>query len=116
MRALSLADPASESPLESQSRGVVLSRGIPPPICGAPVLGADGVTYWADMLWEDQRVIGECDGASKYTTPDVLWREKLRQESLEQAGWRVVRWTYADIQGNSAPLIVRLRRALARRR
>ena len=96
-RALRLSAPAAESPLESQSRGVLLEHGVPGPECGYPVEGADGRLYWVDMAWGDARVIGECDGMGKYTDPAVLRREKLRQEALERAGWRVIRWTYADI-------------------
>lgn len=96
-RALRASDPAAESALESQSRGVLLEHGVPAPECGYPVEGADGRLYWVDMAWEGERVIGECDGLSKYTDPAILRREKLRQEALERAGWRVIRWTYTDI-------------------
>ena len=85
--ALRLADPAAESALESQSRGVLIAGGVPSPECGMPVTGASGRVYWVDMLWSQHGVIGECDGAVKYTAPDVLYREKLRQEDLERILW-----------------------------
>lgn len=53
-RAVSLGDPAAESPLESQSRGVFAESLLPLPECGVPVEGADGQVYWADMLWREQ--------------------------------------------------------------
>jgi len=49
------------------------------------------------MLWADVRTIGECDGAVRYVEPAVLYREKLRQEALEEAGWYVVRWGCAEL-------------------
>lgn len=113
--ALELADPAAESALESVSRGVLLGLGIPRPVCGFPVRGHDRATYWADMAWEAARVIGECDGLVKYADPKALYREKLRQEALERAGWRVVRWTYADITRDPASVAERLGYALTRR-
>ena len=70
--ALRFADPAAESALESQSRGVLIAGGVPRPECGMPVTGASGRVYWVDMLWSQHGVIGECDGAVKYTAPDVL--------------------------------------------
>lgn len=113
-RALGLADPASESALESQSRGVLLEYGVPAPGCGYPIEGADGRVYWVDMAWESARVVGECDGLGKYTEAAILQREKLRQEALERAGWRVVRWTYADILRAPQRLVDRIMHALHR--
>jgi hypothetical protein len=114
--ALAWADPASESPLESHSRGVLRAAGVELPLCGFPVEGADGLIYWADMLWEAAGVIGECDGLLKYTEPSVLHREKLRQEALERAGWRIVRWTYADIMRSPSRVVDRVGHALTSRR
>ncbi len=113
-KALRLADPASESALESQSRGVLMEYGVPAPDCGYPIEGADGRVYWVDMAWEDARVVGECDGLGKYTESAVLQREKLRQEALERAGWRVVRWTYADILRAPKRVVDRIGDALLR--
>jgi len=108
---VALGDPAAESPLESESRGILVLRGVPAPLVGAPVVGANGVTYWADMLWEDRQVVGECDGGMKYSGPEALIKEKLRQEELEQAGLRIVRWMYPDLQ-NPWRLVGRVNRAL----
>lgn len=49
------------------------------------------------FYWEGAGVIGEADGLGKYTEPDVLRAEKLRQEQLEARGFVVVRFTWADI-------------------
>ena len=114
--AIECAEPAAESPLESYSRGVWIQMGLPIPQCGVPVMGADGRTYWADQLWEDFRVIGECDGLMKYADPDALRHEKLRQEALEQAGWVVVRWTWEEILYRPHVVAARLRAAFERGR
>lgn len=111
-----VADPAAESPLESMSRGVLLNAGIPRPDCGVPVSGSDGRLYWADMLWRDTCTIGECDGVLKYTDPSDLYREKLRQEALEEAGWRVVRWGYGELMREPGRIVDRILRAFARTR
>jgi very-short-patch-repair endonuclease len=111
-RALALADPAAESPLESESRGALLELGVPTPQCGYPIEGADGRVYWVDMAWHDGRVVGECDGLVKYADPTVLYREKLRQEALERAGSRVVRWTTADIRRRPTQVAARVLEAL----
>lgn len=108
-QAIEMCDPAAESAHESRSRAFLIQSGLPPAVCGLPIVGADGRTYWADLAWPEHRVIGECDGLSKYVSPEVLRREKLRQEALEAAGWRVIRWTWHDL---TPGLIARLRAAL----
>lgn len=111
--AVDLADPAAESVLESISRVEVIEAGLPAPRCGVPLQGDDGRWYWVDMLWDDQRVIGEADGALKYAEPGVLLAEKRRQEALEGRGYRFVRWGWGDAYPDSAVMIGRIRRALA---
>lgn len=115
-RAIEAGDPAAESPLESISRGTWIALGIPTPVCGMPVVGADGVTYWADQAWPDLGVLGECDGMLKYTDPDTLRAEKIRQEALEQAGWIVVRWTWEEIVRRPHVVAARLQAAFQRAR
>lgn len=110
--ALQWADPASESALESESRGVLLERGVPRPECGFPIEGADGRTYWADLAWRDGRVIGECDGLVKYADPRALYEEKRRQETIENAGSRVIRWTRHEVKRSPDRLAQRVIRAL----
>lgn len=110
--ALKLADPAAESPLESESRGVLIERDVPRPVCGFPIEGADGRIYWADMAWREGRVIGECDGLVKYADPRVLYEEKRRQEAIENAGSRVIRWTRSEVVRSPGQLAARVLRAL----
>ena len=83
-------------------------------MCGYPIEGADGRTYWADMAWHGGRVIGECDGLVKYADPQALYAEKLRQEAIENAGSRVVRWTRTEVLRSPDRLAERVLCALAR--
>ena len=74
---------------------------------------------FADFRIDGTRVLLEFDGKVKYTDPkregDVLWREKLRQDALEDEGWTVVRVTWADL-ADPAALWRRIRAAIARSR
>lgn len=110
--AVELANPAAESVLESLSRVAVVESELPRPRCGVPVVGDNGRLYWVDMTWDEQRVIGEADGAIKYADAQALVREKRRQEALEGAGWRVVRWGWSDVIPDSTVMLGRIRRAL----
>jgi very-short-patch-repair endonuclease len=114
--AVDWADPAAESVLESLSRAELIQAGLPRPRCGAPVLGDDGRTYYADVLWDEERVIGEADGLAKYGGVAALVDEKRRQEALEAAGWTVVRWGWREGVTHPEVMIGRVRRALQARR
>ena len=68
----------------------------------------------ADFGWPLIGVVGECDGLSKYRDSDVLTAEKLRQESLEQLGLVVVRWTWEDITRRPFQVQARIKQAFDR--
>jgi very-short-patch-repair endonuclease len=108
------ADPASESALESRSRGWFLDAKLGDLRPGQPIR-CDRTTYWADFSDPARRVIGEADGWSKYgVTPEefraALDGERARQRRLEQAGWTVVRWSAGE---RRAVVVARMSAALA---
>ena len=77
------------------------------------VRGDDGIVYFADMVWEDQKVIGEADGLAKYDTREALLKEKHRQEALEAMGWRFVRWGWREGVTDPSIMVARISRSLA---
>ena len=92
-----LADPRSESPLESLSR-VDLRGRVPKPELQASICDGNGRFLGRpDFLWEELGVAGEADGLSKYTESSVLRAEKQRQELLEGSGLVVVRWGMSSL-------------------
>jgi very-short-patch-repair endonuclease len=93
MRTVSSADGRSESAGESVSRIALLGQGVPTPVLQY-VVG----DFRSDFAWPQYRTLGEFDGRLKYTDPDVLWAEKLREDALREAGWELVRWTWAQIR------------------
>jgi hypothetical protein len=112
--AVAAADPRSESPFESWSRGWMLAVGLPVPALNLIVRGKSGRTYVGDFVWVEERVIGEADGVGKYgrSGPEIrsaLRAERERQADLEADGWCVVRWVTGD-QG--AQIVARVSRAL----
>jgi hypothetical protein len=112
--ALELVDLASESPLESRSRGWMILAGLLAPVLAYAVRGASGRWYYADFAWPDRRVLGEADGSGKYGVvgagvTDALRQERVRQRDLEDAGWTFVRWD--SIEGQRG-VVARLRRVL----
>jgi hypothetical protein len=113
--AIDLADPASESPFESRSRGWMVEARLPSPYVAFPVRGASGGLYVADFAWPERMLLGEADGTGKYGLSDrevtqSLRRERRRQRDIEDAGWTFVRW---DSTERPATIVARLRHALS---
>ncbi len=120
-RAIGFADGLSESVGESRSRVMIHRAGLPKPELQVEVIAADG-TFLArgDFGYRKHRVLGEFDGKVKYGVSvagpdpaDALFREKLREDAVRDAGWAVVRWVWADLDHPTA-VIERLQRALRR--
>jgi very-short-patch-repair endonuclease len=105
------ADPRAGSALESISRVAFHDHGLPRPVLQALIGGYER----ADFLWAEFRVIGEADGLGKYTGPEVLRREKLREDGFAQLGFTVFRWTWRDAYHRPDALAHRALGVLARR-
>jgi hypothetical protein len=111
--ALDAADPLSESPLESSSRGWMIRARLPEPALQVWLTDAAQRRHRVDFLWREQRVIGEADGWGKYVDLDVLREEKRREDALRDLGFAVVRWTSDELWRTPDLVMARLRRALA---
>jgi hypothetical protein len=116
-RAIAVADPWSESWLESLSRGRAVEARLPLPLCNVTLV-AGGREARVDKLWAEAGVIGEADGKGKYQQGDAAeahWREKQRHEWLEDLGFEVARWGAREAGGDGSAMTRRLQRAFARR-
>lgn len=90
--AIHLADGRSESPGESLSRARMYHFGLQQPDLQVRLEDGDGCFGYADFGWPG--LIGEFDGRVKYVSPDVLWKEKLRETRIRHTGPRVERWVW----------------------
>jgi len=114
-------DCRSESPLESLSRVIFKEYGVPPPEPQYEIEVA-GRLYRVDFYWKQQRLIGEADGRVKYTgeldptrSPgEVLWEEKLREDTLRDDDHGIVRWTYDQMLRQTDETVARIMRRLSR--
>lgn len=100
-RAIAQMNGLSESVLETRSRMLFVDTpDIPEPMLQPTITDADGeFLARGDFGWKDEGVIGECDGVGKYggDPRNALLREKNRTDRLHEAGWRVVRWGWHDL-------------------
>ncbi|MFT3860807.1 DUF559 domain-containing protein [Micropruina sp.] len=109
---LELTEPARESPAESLTAGHIHLAGIPRPLYQAAVRTPAGTLY-PDCLWADERLIGECDGAVKYTDEASIVYEKEREQTLRDLGFRMVRWLAKEIMIRPDVVMDRIARELA---
>lgn len=114
-------DPRVESPGESLLRAIFKEHGIPEPVLQFEFTDSRGVVVIrVDFAWPRHGVIAEYDGRTKYDElarpgekpVDVLMREKQREGRLTDSGWRVVRFTAADLR-NPERTAARMMRALS---
>jgi very-short-patch-repair endonuclease len=110
--ALALVNPSRESMAESLSAGHLNLAALPMPLFQAEIRTPLGRLY-PDFLWEDLRLIGECDGAVKYDNADAYVLEKEREQMLRDMGYRFVRWLAKEIMLTPTVVMERIARALA---
>jgi hypothetical protein len=112
-RVVEFADGRSETVGESRSRMYVQRFGFPTPELQVELRNPHtGRILRPDMLIDG--VILEFDGKLKYTSQDVLFAEKKREDELTALGWVVVRWTWEDLATDAGA--IKLARGLERAR
>lgn len=97
-RVVSFASTFSESAGESLARLAFDSLGLPAPLQQVEIYDNAGFVARLDFLWDEMHTAGEFDGRLKYTNadPDVLYKEKLREDRLRDAGIEVFRFGWMD--------------------
>jgi hypothetical protein len=120
-RVVDFADGRSESVGESRSRVAMAALGLAAPVLQWNVRHPSGAWLGrTDFGWPESMTVGEFDGRVKYgrlvppgaDPGDVVFAEKLREDALRDAGLRVVRWTWRDLDPFDG-VAKRLRRAFA---
>ncbi|MER7166978.1 hypothetical protein ABT336_13050 [Micromonospora sp. NPDC000207] len=91
------ADGRAQSPLETRSRLRCVDGGVSPDALQLVVRDQDGhLIAVGDLGWRSARLIAEADGEGPHGTPEALFADRRRQNRLVNAGWRVLRFTWAD--------------------
>jgi hypothetical protein len=109
---IDLADPARESVAESLSAAHFELSGLPRPQCQARLVTPRG-TFYPDFFWQEQNLIGECDGAVKYGRAGAYEDEKEREQALRDVGFQIVRWLAKEIMARPDVVVDRVARKLA---
>lgn len=111
VEAMEMADPRSESPMESRVRAHLVIAGLPKPIVQQPLDDeSGGFIGRPDLYYAHARLAIEYDGASHR---DSFAADNRRQNRLIEAGYRVLRFTAGDILHRPAAVVGQVERALA---
>lgn len=103
------AQPA-ESPMETRLRWLLLRAGLPPPEVQVELRDIDGrFVGRADLFYPASRLVIEYDGSNHR---DRLVEDNRRQNLLINAGFRILRFTAADVMNQPDVVAARVRIAL----
>lgn len=112
-RVLRLANPLSESPMETRIRLALVLAGLPAPAVQHPVRGF-GRSYRLDLAYPDLLLAIEYDGAD-HLDPDRARSDLARQAALTRLGWTVLRFDAATVLRHPARVVEVVRAELLRR-
>ncbi len=111
-RVLTLADPASGSVLESVLRVHLLLAGLVGFETQRPLRDVrSGHVLRADFCWSQERLVVETDGAAWHDEPA---RDRRVDNSLAALGYRVLRYTWAEVVHEPERVVAEIAAALGR--
>lgn len=110
-RAIRLASPQAESPLETLLRLLIALAGLPAPDIQVPVR-AGRKTYFADLGYREQRLLLEADGRDHHSERKKVVEDMVRHNAMVGAGWRVLRFTWSQVMYQPELVIAAIRQAL----
>lgn len=109
---LTWADARSGSPPETRLRLILRWNGLPAPIPQHPVIDDRRRILWLDLAYPEHRLGVEYDGGDHFATPEAARADAQRHTRLVAAGWRVLRYTAAEMRHEPARIVSEVRHAL----
>ena len=106
---LPLANPAAESPMESESRLVMIDGGLPAPVLQYEIVDRTGRLWRVDFAWPEYRLAVEYDGFDWHSDPDAFRRDRQKRAALWEAGWTMLSIVADDVRGQPFDLCRRIR-------
>ncbi len=110
-RVIELVEPGAESPMESRLRMILVLGGLPRPRVQVEIRNAaERFLGRPDLFYPAARLAIEYDGA---THRDRLVADNRRQNRLQQAGYRLLRYTAPDVYDRPHVILDEVRTQLA---
>ncbi|WFE42396.1 DUF559 domain-containing protein [Micromonospora sp. WMMD998] len=111
---LALAEPLSESPMETRLRLLLLDAGLGPLTAQHEVRHGGRFVARVDLAWPALRIAVEYDG-DHHRERAHFRRDVARLNALRSAGWTVLRFTADDVLRRPEATVALVRQALAER-
>jgi hypothetical protein len=86
-------DEMTRSDLEAFFRTLCADHDVPRPLVNAVIEGEE-----VDFLWRRERLVVETDGRETHLTRAAFERDRAKDAKLTLAGYRVVRFTYRQVE------------------
>ena len=102
-RALHHEPTLTRSEAERRLLGLVRAARLPRPETNVRVAG-----YEVDFLWRDHRLVVEVDGFAYHATRQAFERDRVRDATLQAAGYHVVRLTWRQVATEPHAVVARL--------
>ena len=109
-QAAEYAEAASESPMESRLRMLLVLDGLPRPEAQVAIRKGHSFAGRVDLYYRSHRLGLEYDGG---THRETLAEDNRRQNRLLEAGVRLLRFTSSDIYSRPDAVVSLVRKALA---
>lgn len=110
LRSLALLAAPAESPMETRLRWLLIHAGLPEPQVQANLCDSTGRPFArADLYYPETRLVIEFDGGNHR---DRMVDDNRRQNLLVNAGYRVLRFTSADMHNRPDVLVAQVQSAL----
>ena len=103
--------PDLRSELEARLLSLIAAARLPAPRCNERVV-ADGAAFVVDFFWPERRLVVETDGERFHSHPSAFESDRLRDRALQLAGYRVVRFTYRQVEREPEAVVVAICRLL----
>jgi very-short-patch-repair endonuclease len=111
-RVVDLAEPGTESPMETRLRMLLIQGRLPRPEVQVSLHDDKGRFLGrADLYYPEQHLVLEYDGGIHRTS---LIADNRRQNLLINAGFRILRFTFADVDGTPCEVVNQVSAALRR--
>ena len=101
----------TESVLQARALRALREHGLPDPVIEHPVR-LFGHDRFIDLAYPERLVAIELDGAATHCSPAALQYDNARQNDLVDAGWKVLRFTWADVTRHPKHVAARVKRML----
>lgn len=98
--------------LERRAAHVLSTGGVPAPKWNEPIRAEGRLIGLADACWREKHLIAEFDGVRFHSGSDKHRADATRERELVLAGWRVLRFTYLDVEQSPEQVVAALHRAL----